>query len=80
MSEHHRRGALDAVRHLSDDLAKAETERQRAIARALHHGASWSQVAQSLGVSTQAAHRRYRRLHYDPASGRAWQEPPLDIK
>lgn len=79
MSGHHRRLALDRAEELTAVLLRTESQRQRAVARALHHGATWSQVAERLGVSSQAAHRRHRWLRYDPASGVAWQEPPLKL-
>ncbi len=79
MSDHHRRRALDEVQALTAVALRTESQRQRAVARALHHGATWSEIAEHLGVSSQAAHRRYRWLRYDPSTGHAWQEPPLKL-
>ena len=79
MSEHHRLVALARVADHTATLVEAEHDRQREIARALHHGATWTQVADALGVTAQSAHRRYRWLHYDPHTGQAWLEPPLPI-
>lgn len=41
---------------------RREAERLQTVAvrRARHAGLSWSEIAQQLGVSKQAAHRRYR--------------------
>ncbi|MBT9502501.1 MAG: helix-turn-helix domain-containing protein [Burkholderiaceae bacterium] len=44
--------AVVALRLMADKL-----ERQ-AVARALEQGWSWAQIAQALGVSKQAAHKR----------------------
>ena len=32
-----------------------------------------------LGVSAQAAHRRFRWLRHSPVTGEVWQEPPLAL-
>ena len=44
--------AVVALRRLADELE------QRSVALALQNGWSWSQIAEVLGVSKQAAHRR----------------------
>ena len=44
--------AVVALRRLADDLE------QRSVTLALKNGWSWSQIAEVLGVSKQAAHRR----------------------
>ncbi len=77
MTEHHRRAALSRVGDYTAALTRYDRDRQREIARALHHGASWPEIAAALGVTTQSAHRRYRWLRYDPHTGHAWHEPPL---
>ena len=41
-----------ALRHMADQLE------QQAVAHALKQGWSWSQIAEALGVSKQAAHKR----------------------
>lgn len=80
MSERYKRGALDRVADLSGDLARLEADRERHVARALHHGATWAEIAGALGVTPQSAHRRFRWLRYDPVSGQAWQEKPLPLR
>ncbi len=77
MSERHRHVALARVVEHTAALDETERARQREIARALHHRATWVQVADALGVTAQSAHRRYRWLRYDPHTGQAWLEPPL---
>lgn len=54
--------AVVALRRLADDLE------QRSVALALQEGWSWSQIAEILGVSKQAAHRRLSFLQ--PKGGR----------
>ncbi len=66
MSERHKLTALSRVGVHTIALAVTENERQREIARALHHGATWVEVADALDVTPQSAHRRYRWLRYDP--------------
>ena len=80
MSERHKLSALSRVGDHTTTLAVAENERQREVARALHHGATWAEVAEALEVTPQSAHRRYRWLRYDPHTSRAWHEPPLPLK
>ncbi|HEY3725821.1 MAG TPA: Clp protease N-terminal domain-containing protein [Solirubrobacteraceae bacterium] len=51
--------ALRALRALRQELDEIESE---LAGRALQASASWSQIAQALGVSKQAAHRKHRHL------------------
>lgn len=51
--------ALRALRALRGELDNLEPQ---LVLRALRAGASWSQIARSLGVSKQAAHRKHRHL------------------
>jgi transcriptional regulator with GAF, ATPase, and Fis domain len=48
--------AVVALRHMADQLER------RAVAQALKQAWSWSQIAQALGVSKQAAHKRLSGL------------------
>ena len=68
---------LQRIEQLTGRLNKLTTERELAIARSLDDGATWAEIAQSLGCSTQAAHRRYRWLRYNPKTGVVWHERPL---
>jgi FixJ family two-component response regulator len=69
---------LEKIETLTVRLADLEADRERAVAQAMAAGASWAQIATALGISTQAAHKRYRWLRHSPATGECWYEPPLD--
>lgn len=71
------RPPLAKVAALTAKLHDIDHQRQVAIHSAITSGASWAQVAAALGVTAQAAHKRYRWLHHSPATGETWQEPPL---
>ena len=79
MNEHQQHLALTATRDLTRQARDLDRRTEIAVARAIHWGATWRQVADSLEVTPQAAHKRFRRLRYDPATGTAWHEPPLPI-
>jgi hypothetical protein len=70
---------LQRIDQLTGRLNRLTTERELAIARSLDDGATWAEVAQPLGCSTQAAHRRYRWLRYNPKTGVVWHELPLPL-
>ena len=55
------------------------SQRELAISRALAAGATWAEIAQSLGCSPQAAHRRYRWLRHSEKTGAVWHERPLPL-
>lgn len=67
--------ALHAITAQQQIIADAAAELERQIARALHYGATWAELAAVLGVTRQSAHERYRWLHYDPTRRRAWHDP-----
>ncbi|MEW8498855.1 MAG: helix-turn-helix domain-containing protein [Candidatus Thiodiazotropha taylori] len=54
--------AVVALRHMADQLER------KAVIEAIAQGWSWSQVAEALGVSKQAAHKRHA-LHIKSAKG-----------
>ena len=68
---------LARVAALTGHIHEMDRQRQIAIHDAMTAGASWAQVAAALGVTTQAAHKRYRWLHHSPTTGETWHEPPL---
>jgi hypothetical protein len=57
--------ALERLRALRDELVAFERSR---VAQALRTGASFGAVAKAMGISRQAAHRRYRDLAPSSAS------------
>jgi transcriptional regulator with GAF, ATPase, and Fis domain len=60
-----RLAAVVALRRLADQVEDAEVE------RALRSGWTWSQVAEALGVTRQAVHKKHaKRLAEDGASER----------
>jgi DNA-binding NarL/FixJ family response regulator len=70
---------LQRIEQLTGRLNKMTTERELAVARAHDDGATWAEVAQSLGCSTQAARRRYRWLRHNLKTGVVWHERPLPL-
>lgn len=72
--------ALTRIEQLTAQLHKITTDRELAIAQALDAGATWAEIAKSLGCSTQGAHRRYRWLRYNLAIGAVWHERPLPLE
>lgn len=55
--------AVVSLRRLADRLEHA------AVARALAEGWTWQQIAEALGVTRQAAHKRHAHRHDRPQKG-----------
>ncbi len=58
-------------------LAETEADRELAVAAATELGATWAEIGEALGVSAQAAHKRYRWLRHSSVTGECWYELPL---
>jgi hypothetical protein len=54
--------AVIALRRLADRLEASEVE------RAIHAGWTWSRVAEALGVTRQAVHKKYAKRISTPTS------------
>jgi hypothetical protein len=78
-AERHRTTALARIPGRVTALQAAQADLERYVARALHLGATWAEIAAAVDTTRQSAHQRYRRLRYDPTTGTTWQEPPLPI-
>jgi DNA-binding NarL/FixJ family response regulator len=57
--------AVVSLRRMADRLEYA------AVARALADGWTWQQIAEALGVTRQAAHKRHAHRHPRPPKGSA---------
>jgi ATP-dependent Clp protease ATP-binding subunit ClpA len=66
--------ALRALSALRSELNMLEPE---LVGRSLRAGASWSQIARSLGVSNQAAHKKHRHLVEQTPVGGPTGEPKI---
>ena len=70
---------LRRIETLTTRIGNLTSDRERAIARAIAAGMTWTEIADSLGVTPQAAHKRYRWLRYSERTGEVWHERPLPI-
>jgi len=74
-----RRSALARIETVTERVAKLDAQRDRAVAEALEAGATWAEIGRALGVSAQAAHKRFRWIRHSPLTGEVWHEPPLPV-
>jgi ECF sigma factor len=72
-----RRSPLVKIEILTARMADLEADREHAVAVAMAAGATWAEMGEALGVSAQAAHKRYRWLRHSSVTGECWYEPPL---
>ena len=68
---------LGRVAELTAQIAELTAQRDMTVAEGVAAGARWADIGEALGVSAQAAHRRFRWVRWDPDSGPVWHEPPL---
>lgn len=71
--------ALVRLRDVQAEIDRLEAERLMLVARCVRWDATWATIGAALGVSAQAAHRRFRHARYDPSTGKGWMEPPLPL-
>lgn len=64
-----RAAALKRLEAAAARLAGVETQRDAAVVMAVEAGCSWAEIGAALGVSAQAAHRRFRWQRYSPLTG-----------
>lgn len=69
---------LAELAEVTGRLGELQARQDALVARARAAGASWAQVADALGVSPQAAHKRYRDVKLD-RRGRAWRDRRLPM-
>ena len=70
---------LRRIEDLTARLATIGTERELAVSQALAGGATWAKIAQALGCSPQAAHKRYRSIRHSDTTGAVWHERQLPL-
>ena len=74
------RPAIESIKMITALLAELEPRRDAAVAAAMDAGCTWTEIGEALGVSAQAAHKRFRWLRHSPLTGEVWHEPPLGLK
>jgi hypothetical protein len=74
-----RHSSLKKIETITARLAALESQRDAAVAAAMDTGCSWAEIGGVLGVSAQAAHKRYRWIRHSPITGETWREPPLPV-
>lgn len=74
-----RRAKLKRIEMVAGRLAAVESQRDALVASAVEAGCTWADIGRSLGVSAQAAHRRFRWLRHSPITGETWWEAPLPV-
>lgn len=70
---------LSELAEVTVEVAGLHARQEMLVAGARAAGATWADIAAALGVSVQAAHKRYRRLRHDADTGAVWHEPPLPM-
>jgi hypothetical protein len=69
---------LAELADVTGQLGALHAHQDALVARARAAGASWARIAAALGVSAQAAHKRYRDVKLD-RTGRAWKDRRLPM-
>jgi len=71
------RAHLRRIEKLATDISQLAAEQDFAVSRARAAGASWAEIANALGCSPQAAHKRYRWVGHSERTREVWHERPL---
>jgi hypothetical protein len=74
-----RGSAVKKIETVTARLAALKSQRDAAVAAAVDAGCTWAEIAKALGVSAQAAHKRFRWIRHSPLTGEVWHEPPLEL-
>ncbi len=69
--------SLDRIAALHQEVRRLNHQLEVAIHAAVEAGQSWAAIARVLGVTAQAAHKRYRWIRYSAVTDQVWREPPL---
>ena len=74
-----RPSALSRIETVTARMGKLEAQRDTAVAEALDSGATWAEIGRALGVSAQAAHKRFRWIRRSSITGEVRHESPLPV-
>lgn len=70
---------LRRVEKLSAQISQLTAEQDFAVSQARADRATWAEIAEALGCSPQAAHKRYRWVRHSERTREVWHERPLPI-
>jgi len=70
---------LRRIEKVATHISQLTAEQDLAVSRARAAGATWTEIANALGCSPQAAHKRYRWVRHSERTHEVWHERPLPI-
>ena len=70
---------LQRIKKITAQISQLTAEQDFAVSQARAAGASWAEIANALGCSPQAAHKRYRLVRHSERTREAWHERPLPM-
>lgn len=70
---------LRRIEKLATDISQLAAEQDFAVSQARASGTTWAEIADALGCSPQAAHKRYRWVRHSERTRQVWHERPLPI-
>jgi hypothetical protein len=70
---------LQRIEKLTAQISQLTAEQDLAVSQARATGATWTEIANALGCSPQAAHKRYRWVRHSEQTGEVWHERPLPM-